>query len=56
MGKHWSVYRPPIEIYEVDDRPEPPRVDPIKNVFRLVAFFATVQALTLIAVLFLWLK
>lgn len=50
-----SVYRRPVEIYEVGDVPELPR-DPVGKIFRLLFVFITLQALNLLALVCLWLK
>lgn len=50
---YWSVYRPPVEAYEVDDTPQRPRIDPVAKVFRLVALFCVLQALNLIGIIFI---
>lgn len=56
MVEPWSVYRPPIEHYEVGDVPDVQRIDPVGKVFRLVYIFAAIQALNLLATLALWLR
>lgn len=50
-----SVYRRPVEHYEVQDAPEMQR-DPVGKIFRLVFIFAFLQALNLIATALLWFR
>ena len=53
---NWSVYRPPIEHYEIGDAPEHPRIDPVAKVFRLVLIFVVIQALNLMVTMCLLLR
>ena len=55
MGKHWSVYRPPLEAYEVDDKPEMP-TDPVGKIFRLLGVFIALQVINLLGLIALWLR
>lgn len=48
MAKPYSVYRPPIEHYEVGDAPEMPR-DPVAKIFRLLFIFILLQVMNLLA-------
>lgn len=51
----WSVYRLPVEAYEVTDAPEP-HIDPVGRVFRLLFVFIVLQALTFLMVVALWFR
>ena len=55
MAKPWSMYRPPIEHYEIGDVPEMP-TDPVGKIFRLLGVFIALQALNLLGLIALWLR
>lgn len=50
-----SVYRRPVETYEVTDAPEA-GFDPVGKVFRLVFIFAVIQGINLLATIAIWLR